>query len=150
MTELNVRSWMSDAILTIGPKDNLRRARALIRERHVPEIFIIDDGKIVGLLSERDIWEHCPTSVLILDEKQAESLLEQIRVGGIMTLHPPIVTPETSLREVAQLLAQTGRQGLPVVENGRPVGILTKERMLQAMAEVLSEVEQNTTVRPTP
>jgi acetoin utilization protein AcuB len=150
MTALNVRSWMSSLILTVGPKDNLRRARALIRERHVPEIFVIDDNKIVGLLSERDIWEHCPTSVLILDEKQAESLLEQIRVGGVMILHPPIVTPDTSLREAAYLLAQSGRQGLPVIENGNLVGILTEERMLQAIVEVLSEVEQNTMVRPTP
>lgn len=149
MMELNVRSWMSSVILTVGPKDNLRRARDLMRERHIPEIFVIDDSKIVGLLSERDIWEHCPTSVLILNEKQADSLLEQIRVGGVMTLHPPIVTPDTSLREAAHLLAQSGRQGLPVIENEKLVGILTEERMLQAMAEVLSEVEQDTTMRLT-
>jgi acetoin utilization protein AcuB len=150
MTALNVRSWMSSVILTVGPKDNLQRARTLIREKHVPEICVIDDGKIVGLLSERDIWEHCPTSILILEEKQAVSLLEHIRVGGVMTLHPPMVTPDTSLREAAHLLAQSGRQGLPVVENGKVVGMLTEERMLQAMAAVLNEVEQNTTVRPAP
>lgn len=149
MTALNVRSWMSDAILTIGPKDNLRRARTLIREGHVPELFVIDDNKIVGLLSERDIWEHCPTSVLVLEKKQADDLLAHIRVGGVMTLHPPIVTPETSLREAAQLLAQSGRHGLPVVENGNLIGILTEERMLQALVEVLNEVEQYATARPT-
>jgi acetoin utilization protein AcuB len=121
-----------------------------MREGHVPELFVVDDNKIVGLLSERDIWEHCPTSVLILDEKQANDLLEQIRVGGVMTLHPPVVTPDTSLREAVRLFAQSGRQGLPVVENGAIIGILTEEHILQAMAAVLSEVEQDAAAPRTP
>lgn len=150
MIKLNIRPWMSNTPLTIGPKDNLRRARALMREGHVPELFVVDDNKIVGLLSERDIWEHCPTSVLILDEKQANDLLEQIRVGGVMTLHPPVVTPDTSLREAVRLFAQSGRQGLPVVENGAIIGILTEEHILQAMAAVLSEVEQDAAAPRTP
>lgn len=149
MAALHVRPWVSDAILTIGPKDNLRRARALMREGHIPELFVIDDSKIVGLLSERDIWEHCPTSVLVLEEKQADELLEQIRVGGVMTLHPPVVTPETSLREAAYLFAQSRRQGLPVVENGVLIGILTEERLLQALAAVLSEVEEEAALHNT-
>jgi acetoin utilization protein AcuB len=148
MIALNVRPWVSKVIPTIGPKDSLRRARALMRETHVPELLVIDESKVVGLLSERDIWEHCPTSVLLLEEKQADELLEQIRVGGVMTLHPPVVTPDTSLREVVHLFAQSKRQGFPVVENGVLVGILTEERVLQAIAAVLSEVEQYTPAPP--
>jgi acetoin utilization protein AcuB len=144
MIELNVRPWINGAPFTIAPKDNLRRARALMRTAHMAELLVVDDGKLVGMLSERDIWEHCPKSAIMLDEKQADELLEQIRIGGVMTLHPPVVTPETSLREALHLFAQTGRHGLPVVEKGVLVGLLTQERILQAMAAVLSEIEQRT------
>ncbi|MBI3245473.1 MAG: CBS domain-containing protein [Deltaproteobacteria bacterium] len=144
MTELNVRPWMNDSPLTIGPKDNLRRALALLRSARVPELFVVDDGKLVGLLNEHDIWNRCPTGMIMLDEQQASELLEQFRVGGVMILQPPMVTPETSLREAIQLFAQTGRHGLPVMENGGLVGILTEERALQVIAAVLSEVEQCT------
>jgi CBS domain-containing protein len=86
------------------------------------------------MLSERDIWVHCPTSTLLLDEQQAEDLLAHLRVGGVMALHPPTLSPETSLPEAARLLAQSGRLGLAVVEEGIAVGFLTEASVLQAVA----------------
>lgn len=141
MTTLNVRPWIQGSPLTIGPKDSLRRARTLIRTTHVDELLVMDDGRLVGILNEHDMWRHCPTSTLVLAEKQADELLEQIRVGGVMMLHPPIVTPETPLREALQLFAQSGRHALPVVEAGLLVGLLTEESVLHAVAAVLSEIE---------
>jgi len=114
-----------------------------MRTAKVEELFVLDDGKLVGTLSEGDIWQHCPTSTVVLDDKQAEELLEQFRVGGVMTLHPPVVTPETTLREAVQLFGQSGRHGLPVVEDGVPIGLLTEDRVMQTVAAVLGEVEQS-------
>jgi len=114
-----------------------------MRAAKVDELFVLDDGKLVGTLNESDIWKHCPTSALVLDDKQAEELLEQFRVGGVMTLHPPVVTPETTLREAVQLFGQSGRHGLPVVEAGVPIGLLTEGRLMQTVPALLGEVEQN-------
>lgn len=144
MTEFTVRPWINGSPLTIGPKESLRRARELMRTPNTQELLVVDDGKVVGMLNEQDIWRHCPTSALILEEKRADELLEQIRVGGVMTLHPPIITPGASLREALQLFAQSGRHGLPVVADGALVGILTEERVFQAMAVMLHEFEQYT------
>lgn len=141
MTAFIVRPWMHSAPLTIGPKDNLRRARQLMRTANVEELMVIDDGKLVGMLNEHDMWSHCPTSTLVLEEKLAEELLGQIRVGGVMTLHPPVVTPDTSLREALQYFAQSGRHALPVLEDGALIGVLTEESALHAVAAVLSEIE---------
>jgi CBS domain-containing protein len=114
-----------------------------MRAANVEELPVIDEGKLVGLLNEHDLWRHCPTSVLILEEKQAEELLEQIRIAGVMTLHPPVVTPDTSLREALQLFAQSGRHALPVLKDGILIGLLTEENALRAVAAVLSQVEQD-------
>jgi CBS domain-containing protein len=143
MAAWNIRPLMSSVPPSINPKENLRRARLLMRAANVDELFVLDGGKLVGTLSERDIWQHCPTSTLVLDDKQAEELLEQFRVGGVMTLHPPVVAPETTLREAVQLFGQSGRHGLPVIEDGVPIGLLTEERVMQAVAALLGEVEQN-------
>jgi len=141
MSHLSIRAWMSGAPLTVGPKENLSRARTLMRTAKVSALLVVDDGKLVGILSERDIWEHCPTSAVVLTEQQAEELLAQIRVGGVMALHPPVVTPETSLHEAAQLFAQSGRHGgLPVVENGVPVGLLTEENVMRAVVTLLEDL----------
>jgi CBS domain-containing protein len=143
MAAWNIRPLMSSVPPSINPKENLRRARLLMRAANVDELFVLDGGKLVGTLSERDIWQHCPTSTLVLGDKQAEELLEQFRVGGVMTLHPPVVAPETTLREAVQLFGQSGRHGLPVIEDGVPIGLLTEERVMQAVAALLGEVEQN-------
>jgi len=143
MTVRNIRQLMSRVPPSISPKESVRRARTLMREAKVDEIFVLDDGKLVGTLSESDIWKHCPTSALVLDDKQAEELLDQFRVGGVMTLHPSVVAPETTLREAVQLFGQSGRHGLPVVEDGIPIGLLTEERVMQAVAALLGEVEQS-------
>jgi CBS domain-containing protein len=143
MAAWNIRPLMSSVPPSINPKENLRRARLLMRAANVDELFVLDGGKLVGTLSERDIWQHCPTSTLVLGDKQAEELLEQFRVGGVMTLHPPVVAPETTLREAVQLFGQSGRHGLPVIEDGVPIGLLTEERVMQAVAALLGEVEQS-------
>jgi CBS domain-containing protein len=143
MAVWNIRPLMSSAPPTITPKENLRRARVLMREAHVDELFVLDGGKLVGTVSESDIWQHCPTSAIVLDDKQAEELLAQFRVGGVMTLHPRVVAPDTTLQEAVQLFGQSGRHGLPVVEDGVPIGLLTEERVMQAVALLLREVEQD-------
>ncbi len=136
MSDLSIRAWITAAPPTIGPKESLKRALALLRTAKASELLVVDDGRLVGMLSERDIWEHCPTSALLLDDKQAEELLEQFRVGGVMALHPPLMTPDTPLSEAAQLFAQSERSGLPVVEDGIPVGFLTEANLMRAVAQL--------------
>ena len=137
MVPLNIRTLMSNAPATIGPKDSVKRALDLMRTADVVELLVMDAGRLVGTVSERDIWQHCPTSTLLLDDQQAAELLEQFRVGGVMTLHPSVITPETPLSEATQLLAQSGRSGLPVVEEGTVVGFLRETNVMQALAMVV-------------
>jgi acetoin utilization protein AcuB len=137
MRDLSIRTWITPAPPTIGPKENLKRARAQMRAANVAELLVVDDGKLVGTLSERDIWEHCPTSTLVMDDKQADELLEQFRVGGVMALHPPVLRPDASLAEAAKVLAECGRSGLPVVEDGVPIGFLTETSVMHAVSMLL-------------
>lgn len=137
MADLSIRAWITPVPSTISPKESLRRARTFMRAAKVSEILVVDGGKLVGTLNERDIWEHCPTSALVMDDKRVEELLEQFRVGGVMALHPPTVTPDTLLSEAAQIFAQSGRSGLPVVEDGVPIGFLTEASVMQAVALLL-------------
>lgn len=136
MSDLSIRTWMTAAPPAIGPKESLKHALALLRTAKVSELLVVDDGRVVGMLSERDIWEHCPTSALLLDDTQAEELLEQFRVGGVMALHPPVITLDTPLSEAAHLCARSGRAGLPVVEDGIPVGFLTEANLMRAVAQL--------------
>lgn len=139
MKDLSIRTWITPAPPTIGPKENLKRAREKMRVANVAELLVVDDGKLVGTVSERDIWEHCPTSTLLMDDKQADELLEQFRVGGVMALHPPVIHPEASLSEAAQVFAECGRSGLPVIDDGLPIGFLTEASVMHAVVMLLGQ-----------
>jgi CBS domain-containing protein len=139
MRDLSIRTWITLDPPTIGPRENLKRARAQMRAANVAELLVVDDGKLVGTLNERDIWEHCPTSTLLMDDKRADELLEQFRVSGVMALHPPTLQPDASLSEAAQVLAARGRSGLPIVEDGKPIGFLTEASVMHAVAMLLGQ-----------
>ena len=137
MIDITVRPWISSAPPIITPKESVARARELLREVGASELLVFDEQQLVGTLSERDIWENCPISTLMVDEKQANELLDQFRVAGVMALHPVTIDPDISVAEAAEMLAQSRRSGLPVLEKGEVIGYLTEAGLMRAVAMLL-------------
>ena len=142
MLHSQIRVWMTSTPPTIGPKESVRRARALLGSTQAVELLVIDNGKLVGMLNERDIWQHCPTSTLMMDEQQVNELLEQFRVAAVMALHPPVIAPDAPLSEAARLFAVSGRAGIVVVEHGSPIGFLTEGNFMHAAEFLLRDEEK--------
>jgi CBS domain-containing protein len=138
MSHSTIRAWMTSIPPTVSPKESVRRARALLHTAKAVELLVIDNGKLVGMLNERDIWHHCPTSTLMMDEEHVNDLLEQFRVGAVMALHPPVIEPEAQLSEAAALFATSDREGIPVIEEGIPIGFLTEATVMHAASLLLS------------
>jgi hypothetical protein len=88
MRNFSIRPWITPAPPTIGPKENLKRARTQMRAANVAELLVVDDGKLVGTVSERDIWERCPTSTLWVTN--TPRVLDGFGLG-VMALHPPVI-----------------------------------------------------------
>lgn len=141
MTPLSIRALMSIAPPTLSPHHSVKRALDLMRTADVTEILVMDDSRLVGTVSQQDIWQHCPSGALLLDDQQTDDLLAQFRVGSVMTLHPPVITPDTPLSEATQLLAQCGRSGLPVLEQGTLIGFLREASVMQALAMFVKREE---------
>ena len=138
MPNSDIRTWMTSAPPTIGPKESIRRAWALLHSAKAVELLVVDNGKLVGMLNERDIWHHCPTSTLMMDEQRVNELLDQFRVAAVMALHPPVIAPDAQLSDAARLFAESGREGIAVVEDGVPIGFLTEANFMQAAGLLLS------------
>ena len=138
MSHSTIRAWMTSIPPTVSPKESVRRARTLLHTANTVELLVIDNGKLVGMLNERDIWRHCPTSTLMMDDDHVNDLLEQFRVGAVMALHPPVLGPEAHVADAAALFATSDREGIPVLEDGIPVGFLTEATVMQAASLLLS------------
>jgi acetoin utilization protein AcuB len=109
---------MTHKVVTVTPRDSLAKAKALMASgnfRHVP--VVEDSGKLVGILSNSDIRWH----------GHLDATVEQA-----MTPNPAAIGPATTVEEAARLMLRLKISAVPVVVNGKPVGILSTSDILEA------------------
>jgi len=96
------------------------------RIRHLPVVDDDDETKIVGLVSLRDVFRGSLARALGYGTRAQQKLLDMLFVKEVMTTELVTTTPDTPLVEAARLMAQRKLGCLPVLEDGRLVGILTE------------------------
>jgi len=119
-----VGNRMTQEPITVDPEDLSIRASLKMQAGGFRRLPVVSDGKLVGIISERDLREH-------------RGHLEQIKINGIMTENPITVTPTTTVEEAAQIMLERRVGGLPVVADGRVVGIVTASDILRAFLDVM-------------
>lgn len=127
-----VKDRMSRNPATVQPNDGLNEAIWKMergRFRHLP--VVEESGKLIGMLSDRDVRSIRP-SLAFVDKNDANVQVWSIAVQQAAVFEPVKVTPETSLREAAELMLRWHVGGLPVVgEKDRLVGIITYTDLLR-------------------
>jgi acetoin utilization protein AcuB len=131
-----VKEFMTPDPFTLEPEDSLMQALETMRLRGVRRIPIVLGGMLVGLLVEGDLKRAEP-STLSQSQEDFQRVMEGTTISRIMIQNPVTVTAATPLLEAARTLHDTKYGSLPVVEDGRVVGILTDNDMLRALIEVL-------------
>jgi CBS domain-containing protein len=116
---MRARPWVIDSIDTLGEAHQLMRTHEI---RHLP---VVHDGKLVGILSERDVLEYRANLGFGEDWRD-------VGVSGVMTRSPRTAAADDSITEVAGRLAMTKIGALPVVERGFVLGIITVTDVLAA------------------
>ena len=131
-----VRDIMTTEVTTLGRNDSLQLAKDIMtlgRVRHFP---VIDDGKVVGVVSQRDLYKASLGSVMKYGEKAQRAFLEGLAVKEVMS--DPVITiaPHASVKEAARLMIDKKIGCLPVLEGTHLVGIVTETDMLKLVAEI--------------
>lgn len=128
-----VKDLMATHVVTIGRNDDLRLADDTMTERRIRHIPVLEEGKIVGVVTQRDVFKAQMSSTMGYGEKGQRAFLHTVPVKEIMT-HPVVtVTPETPVTEAIDLLLTQGIGCLPVVQDERLIGIVTKTNLLQRL-----------------
>ncbi|SRR5712691_11242719 len=128
MEQLSVRDVMTAEVTTLKRNEKLTLADDLMhlgRIRHLP--VLDDDGEqLVGIVSQRDLFRSALAKALGYGESAQRKLLDTFSVKEVMITDVITTTPDTPLIEAARVLMEHKIGCLPVVENGRLVGILTE------------------------
>lgn len=126
---MDVTRWMTRSPVVVESSEKLATVRQKMDQGNFHRVPVVDGGKLVGIVSDRDLRQHTGS-------------LEDVKVNGAMTKPVVNVTPTTMLEQAALLMVKHRIGGLPVVEQGKVVGIITATDLLRAFAEVLGATQE--------
>lgn len=130
-----VSDIMTRQVVTLGSNDSLQLAKDILsldRLRHFP---VVDEGVVVGVVSQRDLYKASLGSVLKYGEKAQQAFLQGIAVKEVMSAPPVTVTADVSIQEAARLMMERKIGCLPVLDGARLVGIVSETDMLKLIIE---------------
>jgi acetoin utilization protein AcuB len=133
---LTVERWMSKLVFTTKPDACLIDAFEMMRDHRIRHVPVVEGEKLVGIVSDRDVRSALPSRHALQEgwASLGEALLVS-RISQVMSLMPITIGPTASIREAAQVMSRNKVGALPVVEEGKLVGILSAEDILWAVAD---------------
>lgn len=131
-----VRDLMTPTVVTLDRNEDLVQADRIMtlgRIRHMP--VLDEDGALVGIVSQRDLFFNALMRALGYGEYAKKKALESIPVKDCMTVNPYTIRPDAPLSEAAKLMTERKIGCLPVVDDGELIGIVTEGDFVAAFAK---------------
>lgn len=129
---------MSKNPVVISRDTGVDDALRLMRDKNVRRLPVVDkNGKLVGIVSDKDLYLASPSPATSLDIFELRYLLSRLTVEKIMSTPVITVTPKTPLEEAARIMADKKIGGLPVIDGDNMVGIITESDLFKIFVELL-------------
>ncbi len=122
---LTVNDLMTVIPLTVAPDTTLRNVIGIMKSEGCRQLPVLDKGKLIGIISDRDVRLVMNSPIVLHGRWQDEELLDKMTAESCMTANPITVSPDTSARKAAEMLQTYKFGALPVVEDDTVVGIIT-------------------------
>jgi len=127
---IRVADWMSEGVLAVETFDSIAIARQVMAKHRVNQLPVLDNDHLVGIVTDRDIRDAYPTSMMINHTEAIDQFAEKVTVEEVMTHDIFVVQPETPLAKAVGLLRKHRIGALPVVKSRELVGIITRSDVL--------------------
>ena len=134
---MRVKDLLGRPPITIGPATPVLEARRIMQERRIRHLLVVEDERLVGIVTDRDIRLNLPSPATTLSMWEINYLLARLTVAEIMTKGVIVVEPTRDARDAAVLLLTEKIGALPVVDGERLLGLVTESDFVRAFAESL-------------
>lgn len=132
-----VKEWMTQDPQTVTSKTAVMEAMQLLRDGGFRRLPVVDNGKLVGIVTDRDLKEASPSKASTLSVYELNYLLSKLTIKDVMKTNVYKVEPNDPIEKAALLMEEQKVSGLPVVEGDTVVGILTITDMLGTFVTAL-------------
>ncbi len=119
--------------LTAEPQTSIKAAWKLMQERRIRHLPVLHQGKLVGIVTDRDLRRALPSPATSLEMHELNYLIDKITLAEVMTKDVITTTPFTTIQDAARTLLRNRIGALPVLEGGTLVGILSQTDVLEAV-----------------
>jgi acetoin utilization protein AcuB len=134
---LLVKDSMTREVVVLSPEMTAADALAVCRERRIRHLPVLEEGRLVGLVSDRDLRSAAPA----LGDPGRTEALGKIRVSEVITREVVSASPDDPIEEAANTMRERKIGCLPVVEDEALVGILTSSDVMEALVQLMGAHE---------
>ncbi len=136
-----VKERMSHPVITVKPDLPIMEALNLMRREKIRRTPVIDDGKLIGIISDKDLLDASPSDATSLSVWEINYLLSQINVREVMTRKVLTIAEDTPIEEAARIMADNKIGGIPVMRESRVVGLITETDLFKIFLELMGARE---------
>jgi acetoin utilization protein AcuB len=128
-----VKNWMNKKAVTIDVSESMQDAISTLKEHHILMLPVLDKGKLVGIITDRDLKKASASDATTLEIHELMYLLSKIKIKEIMTKNPITVPADFTLEETAEILLKNKISGVPVMDTGgKVIGTITQGDIFKA------------------
>jgi len=135
MTEGTVSKIMATDVVALDRNASLGIAKEIMDQRRLRHFPVVEQGNVVGVVSQRDLFRASLASMLGYEERTKKVFLDNLSIKGIMSDPPITVTADTGISEAARLMVEKKVGCLPVVDGKRLIGLITETDFLKVLGE---------------
>ncbi len=132
-----VKYWMSTDVITVDEDISLMKASKLMKEQGIKHLPVLKEGRLAGIVSDRDLKEAQPSKATLLDIHELYFLLDQVKIKHVMSADPYTISAGEIVERAANVMLEHDISALPVVDKeGKLEGIVTKGDLFRAMIAI--------------
>jgi len=133
---------MSHPVITIPVDMPVTEALAMFKRERIRRAPVVKDGKMVGIVSDKDLLNASPSPATSLSIWEMNYLLNKISVADVMTKKVLTISEDTPIEEAARIMADSKVGGLPVMRDDHVVGIITETDLFKVFLELMGAREK--------
>jgi acetoin utilization protein AcuB len=142
-----VQHWMTKNPITVEADTPFLEARLILKDKRIRHLPVLQSGKLIGVVTDRDLKEAAPSGASSLDVYEMNYLLLKVTVRELIKREPITIRPDEAVERAAFLMHDHKIGCLPVVEGGgRLVGLITETDLLAAIVEILGYNDAGTRI----
>ncbi len=130
-----VAEIMTTDVVVVEPQNSIATAIRLMRLGQMRRLPVVENGVVVGIITSGDLRRITGLASVLKDPSQDNFLWHHIPVANAMSRDPLVLPPDAPISAAARLLVEQKIGGLPIVQDGRLVGIITASDLLESLME---------------